>query len=50
MFERYTQYLPYSLIVDACTGNDKNEGGLGAILCQTDSKGNNKVIAYIGST
>ena len=38
--------LPYSLIVDAATGNEKNEGGLGAILCQTDQKGNNKVIAY----
>ncbi len=37
--------LPYSLIVDAATGNDKNEGGLGAV-CQTDQKGVNKVIAY----
>ena len=38
--------IPYSLIVDAATGNEKHEGGLGAILCQTDVKGNNKVIAY----
>jgi hypothetical protein len=38
--------LPYSLIVDAATGNDKNEGGLGAILCQTNQAGNNKVIVY----
>ena len=37
---------PYSLIVDACTGNDKNMGGMGAILCQTDKKGNERVIAY----
>ena len=37
---------PYSLIVDACTGNYKNMGGMGAILCQTDKKGNEKVIAY----
>jgi hypothetical protein len=32
--------------VDAATGNDKNEGGLGAIPCQTDKKGNNKLVAY----
>ena len=37
---------PYSLIVDASTGNDKTPGGLGAILCQTDEKGKNRVIAY----
>jgi hypothetical protein len=37
---------PYLLIVDAATGNDKNEGGLGAILCQTDQASINKVIAY----
>ena len=36
----------YSLIVDACTGNDKDMGGMGAVLCQTDQKGNEKVIAY----
>jgi hypothetical protein len=34
--------------VDADTGNEENKGGLGAILCQTDSKGNTKVIAYTG--
>jgi hypothetical protein len=37
--------LPYSLIVVAATGNDKTAGGLRAILCQRDQKGNNKVIA-----
>ena len=37
---------PYSLIVDESTGNDKTPGGLGAILCQTDEKGKNRVIAY----
>jgi hypothetical protein len=37
--------LPDSLIVDTATGNDKNVGGLGAILCQTDEKGHNKVIS-----
>jgi hypothetical protein len=38
--------LPYSLIVDAATGNDKTEGGLGAFLFQTHQTGDNKVIAY----
>ncbi len=37
---------PYSLIVDAATGNDVNDGGLGAILTQTDEKGKERVIAY----
>ena len=37
---------PYSLIMDASIGNDKTPGGLGAILCQTDEKGKNRVIAY----
>jgi hypothetical protein len=37
---------PYSLIVDAATGNDINDGGLGAILTQTDEKGKERVIAY----
>ncbi len=37
---------PYALIVDAATGNDKNEGGCGAILCQADEKGQLHVIAY----
>ena len=40
------QNRPYSLIVDAATGNETNEGGLGAILCQTDEKGQQRVIAY----
>jgi hypothetical protein len=38
--------LPYSLIIDTATGNDRNEGDLGAILCQTNQAGNNNVIAY----
>jgi hypothetical protein len=33
--------------VDATTGNEKNEGGLGAILYQTDQKGINKVIVFV---
>jgi len=37
---------PYSLIVDAATGNDVNDGGLGANLTQTDEKGKERVIAY----
>jgi hypothetical protein len=37
---------PYALIVDASSGNNKNEGGLGAVLCQDDEKGELHVIAY----
>ena len=37
---------PYSLIVDASTGGEGSEGGMGAILCQTDEKGHMCVIAY----
>ena len=37
---------PYALIVDAASGNDKSEGGLGCVLCQADSKGQLHVIAY----
>jgi ribonuclease HI len=37
---------PYSLITDAACGDDKQEGGLGAILAQTDDRGNPRVIAY----
>jgi hypothetical protein len=32
--------------VDACTGNDKTIGGMGAILCQTDEQGKQRVISY----
>jgi hypothetical protein len=32
--------------LDASTNNEKNEGGSGAIQCQTDSKGDDKVIAF----
>ena len=37
---------PYSLIVDAATGNAEQEGGMGAILCQLDKDRNYRVIAY----
>ena len=37
---------PYSLIVDAATGNGTSEGGVGAILCQQDAKEKYCVIAY----
>ncbi len=37
---------PSSLIVDAATGNNINNGGLGAIWTQTDEKGKEGVIAY----
>jgi len=37
---------PYSLIVDASTGGEGIEGGMGAILCQTDEQGKSHVIAY----
>ncbi len=34
------------LIVDARTGNDKAIGGMGAILCQTNEQGKQRVISY----
>jgi hypothetical protein len=37
---------PYPLIVDAATGSDNNDRGLGAILTQTDENGKVRVIAY----
>jgi hypothetical protein len=33
--------------VDACTGNDKSNGGMGAIQCQTDEQGKQRVISYV---
>jgi hypothetical protein len=36
----------YSLIVDAATGTPEAKGGLGAILCQTNAKGEPRVISY----
>jgi hypothetical protein len=36
----------FSLIVDAATGTPEAKGGLGAILCQTDAKGEPRVISY----
>jgi len=40
------QSRPFSLIVDAATGTPSDDGGLGAILCQTDEHGEFHVIAY----
>jgi hypothetical protein len=37
---------PYLLIVDAASGNNFNDGGLGAILTQKDEKGKERVITY----
>ena len=37
---------PYSLITDAALGDEKNDGGLGAILTQQNPKGEHCVIAY----
>ncbi|MGV0986805.1 MAG: RNase H-like domain-containing protein, partial [Limnohabitans sp.] len=37
---------PYSLIVDAATGNETQEGGLGSILVQMSPDGNYNVISY----
>jgi Reverse transcriptase (RNA-dependent DNA polymerase)/RNase H-like domain found in reverse transcriptase/Integrase zinc binding domain/Integrase core domain len=36
----------YALITDACLGDDKHPGGLGAILTQIDEKKEFRVIAY----
>ena len=36
----------YALIVDAATGSESSEGGMGAILTQIDDKGNFHVISY----
>jgi hypothetical protein len=36
----------FYLIVDAATGTEDEKGGLGAILCQTDERGNPRVISY----
>jgi len=37
---------PYALMVDPASGNDKNEGGLGSVLCQADDNDELHVIAY----
>jgi len=37
---------PYALFVDASTGNEEHDGGLGGILCQEDKQGHCQVIAY----
>ena len=43
----YTRkHMPHSLIVDASTGTGEINGGLGAMLCQTDEDGEERVIAY----
>jgi hypothetical protein len=36
----------FSLIVGAATGNEEEKGGLGAILCQTDERGEPRVTSY----
>ena len=36
----------YALITDACVGDKKHPGGLGAILTQLDEKNEHRVIAY----
>ncbi len=40
------KHRPYSLIVDPSTGTGEINGGLGAMLCQTDEDGEETVIAY----
>jgi hypothetical protein len=37
---------PFSVIVDAATGDTDTKGGFGAILCQPDDRGDLKVVAY----
>ena len=37
---------PFTLAVDAATGDDESPGGLGAILSQPDEKGEPRVVAY----
>jgi hypothetical protein len=32
--------------MDAGNGNDKTTGGMGAIFCQTDEQGKQRVISY----
>jgi hypothetical protein len=36
----------YALIVDASTGRDQVEGGMGAIICQIDKNGRFHPISY----
>jgi hypothetical protein len=36
--------------VDAATGNKEEKVGLGSILCQTDTHGENMVISYASRT
>ncbi len=36
----------YALIVDASTGTDQKEGGMGAILCQIDKNGKFHALSY----
>jgi hypothetical protein len=40
------KHWPYSLIVNASSWTSEINGGLGAILCQTDKEGEERVIAY----
>jgi hypothetical protein len=41
---------PFSLMVDAATGDQTKPGGLGAVLLQTDDQGLDRVIAYASRT
>ena len=43
------KHRPYSLIVDASTGTSEANGGLGAMRCQTDEEGEQRVIGYASS-
>jgi hypothetical protein len=40
------KHRPYSVFVDASTGTSEINGGLEAMLCQTDEDGEERVIAY----
>jgi transposase InsO family protein len=37
---------PFILSVDAATGDDKERGGMGAVLLQADDQGHERVVAY----
>jgi transposase InsO family protein len=37
---------PFALSVDAATGDEKQKGGLGAVLTQLDDEGHERVVAY----
>jgi hypothetical protein len=39
--------VPYVLIVNTAFGNDKNDGGLGVILCQADEKASSTTLPML---